>query len=41
MEAMFLDCNEIEFLDLSFFNTNNVNNMRLMFDNCFKLKVIN
>ena len=40
MANMFQGCKELEFLDLSNFNTINVANMRMMFNQCFKLKEI-
>ena len=41
MRGMFLNCNELENLDLSQFKTNNVTTMEGMFYNCNKLKKIN
>ena len=32
MESMFQECREIEYLDLSNFDTSNVNSMSLMFN---------
>ena len=40
MNTMFQSCFELEYLDLSSFNTANVNNMSYMFNNCNKLKEI-
>ena len=40
MQAMFKNCNALEYLDLSNFNTSNVNDMSCMFSNCNKLKEI-
>ena len=40
MVEMFQGCKELEYLDLSNFNTTNVNNMSGMFRNCYKLKEI-
>ena len=40
MFAMFNECKEITQLDLSSFNTLNVNNMGLMFNKCHKLQII-
>ena len=40
MRIMFLNCNELENLDLSQFKTNNVTTMEGMFGNCNKLKKI-
>ena len=40
MSKMFKDCSELEFLDLSNFNTNKVTNMKYMFNECYKLKEI-
>ena len=37
---MFQECNELEYLDLSNFNTHNVTDMEAMFNNCNKLKEI-
>ena len=37
---MFQRCYELEYLDLSNFNTNNVTDMRGMFNQCHKLKQI-
>ena len=39
-ENMFTECSEIEYLDLSNFNTPNLTNMLCMFSNCYKLKEI-
>jgi len=41
MKAMFADCNEIEYLDLSNFDTSHVTDMSWMFFNCDKLKYLN
>ena len=41
MDAMFQECNELKYLDLSNFDTSNVINMGFMFNNCNKLKEIN
>ena len=38
---MFQQCNVLEYLDLSNFNTSNVTDMSFMFNNCYKLKEIN
>ena len=38
---MFYDCNKLLSLDLSNFNTNNVNNMSRMFYNCSSLTSLN
>ena len=40
MRGMFEKCPELEYLDLSNFNTNRVMDMSFMFKNCHKLKVI-
>ena len=40
MVAMFQECNEIECLNLSSFNTSNTTNMGWMFYKCYKLKEI-
>ena len=40
MIGMFQLCEELEYLDLSNFNTENVTNMSYMFDSCYKLKEI-
>ena len=40
MEGMFQNCEELEYLDLSNFNTANVNNMACFFNECHKLKKI-
>ena len=40
MRKMFSGCNELEFLDLSEFNTANVTDMEGMFNKCNKLKEI-
>ena len=37
---MFNTCSELEYLDLSNFNTSNVTNMEFMFNECYKLKEI-
>ena len=38
---MFKQCKELEYLNLSNFNTSNVNDMQCMFYNCNKLKYLN
>ena len=38
---MFCDCNKLTSLNLSNFNTNNVNNMSCMFNNCSSLTSLN
>ena len=40
MRYMFSDCSSLESIDLSSFNTTNVNNMSGMFSNCSSLKSI-
>jgi len=40
MSAIFLSCQELEYLDLTNFDTSNVNDMSWMFTNCEKLKEI-
>ena len=40
MDAMFQECNELQYLDLSNFNTENVIDMSYMFNKCYKLKEI-
>ena len=40
MVATFYWCSELEYLDLSNWNTSNVKNMKIMFNNCNKLKEI-
>ena len=40
MNGMFAFCNELEYLDLSNFDTSNVINMNYMFLDCHKLKEI-
>ena len=40
MGGMFQECKELEYLDLSNFDTSNVTNMSFMFANCHKLKEI-
>jgi len=40
MASMFQGCKELLYLDLSNFNTINVTNMGLMFNECHKLKEI-
>ena len=40
MSKMFNNCSELEILDLSNFNTENVIEMGIMFDTCTKLKTI-
>ena len=39
MNSIFDGCNELEYLDLSNFDTSNVTNMVWMFADCFKLKI--
>ena len=41
MEGMFQLCGELEYLDLSNFDTSNVENMKNMFYNCNNLKYLN
>ena len=41
MKGMFQGCNNLEYLDLSNFNTSNVTNMVGMFYSCNKLKYLN
>ena len=41
MNTMFQLCKELEYLDLTNFNTSNVTNMSFMFDSCNKLKYLN
>ena len=38
---MFYDCSFLKSIDLSSFNTNNINNMSYMFNGCYSLKSIN
>ena len=40
LEAMFQNCNELEYLDLSNFDTTNVFDMQFMFNQCKKLREI-
>ena len=40
MNEMFQGCCELKYLDLSNFDTSNVTSMRLMFNQCYKLKEI-
>ena len=40
MNAMFQECWEIKYLDLSNFDTSNVTDMECMFCECYKLKEI-
>jgi len=40
MSGMFQECHEIEYIDLSSFDTSNVNDMSFMFNGCYKLKEI-
>ena len=40
MGAMFGDCNELKYLDLSNFNTIKVINMHKMFSECFELEIL-
>ena len=37
---MFHQCKELEYLDISNFNTSNVTDLKKMFDRCYKLKQI-
>ena len=37
---MFQECNELEYINLSNFNTSNVTDMRYIFNKCHKLKEI-
>ena len=37
---MFYECSELKSIDLSSFNTNNVNNMSSMFSHCYELKSV-
>ena len=41
MRVMFQGCKEIQYLDLSNFNTKNVDNMSCMFSGCLSLKELN
>ena len=41
MSGMFNECNELEYLDLSNFNTSKVTDMSIMFNKCHKLKYLN
>ena len=41
MKAMFNFCGELEYLDLSNFNTSSVEDMEGMFNKCNKLKYLN
>ena len=41
MKGMFQLCNELEYLDLSNWNTENVTNMEYMFSQCNKIKYLN
>ena len=41
MKAMFQECSELEYLDLSIFNTSKVTNMSYMFNKCNNLKYLN
>ena len=41
MTAMFQECYELEYLDLTNFNTSNVTDMSGMFNECNKLKYLN
>ena len=41
MNSMFQRCEELEYLDLSNFNTSNVADMSWMFNQCNKLKYLN
>ena len=38
MREMFNECNELEYLDLSNFNTSNVIDMGYIFAGCYKLR---
>ena len=40
MRVMFQECNELLYLDLSNFNTDNVTDMGWMFNECYKLKLL-
>ena len=40
MSSMFQECKELEYLDLSNFNTENVTDMSFMFNQCQRLKEI-
>ena len=40
MGWMFSDCESLESLNLSNFDTSNVTDMRYMFDGCYKLRTI-
>ena len=40
MSEMFQECNELEYLDLSNFDSSNVTDMGFMFSECHKLKEI-
>jgi surface protein len=40
MNSMFQECNELEYLDLSNFNTKNITDFSFMFNKCYKLKQI-
>ena len=41
MQAMFQNCYELEYLDLSNFDTSNTSNFSYMFNQCNKLKYLN
>ena len=41
MKAMFQECNELQYLDLSNFNTSNVSEKEGMFKGCKNLKILN
>ena len=41
MKAMFQECWELKYLDLTNFNTYNVTDMSWMFNSCNKLKYLN
>ena len=41
MRTMFQNCYKLEYLDLSNFNTSNVNDMSFLFNECNKLKYLN
>ena len=38
MNTMFQNCEKLKILDLSSFDTENVNDMKYMFNHCFALK---
>ena len=41
MSSMFFECSSLKEINLSNFNTNNVNDMSLMFSGCSSLKELN